>query len=104
MSAADSGKIKIKIDTDLAALIPGFLEHRTADVQTILSALQAGDFNRIQTLGHQMKGAGAGYGFDRLTEIGGAIETEALAQRADRLPALAAQLADYLKRLEVIFE
>ncbi len=40
-----------------------------------------GDYATIRTLGHQMAGTGGGYGFDPITEIGGALEESALAQR-----------------------
>ena len=104
MTPEDSQRIKIKVDPAIATLIPGFLKNREADAREILAALKSGDFDRLKTIGHQMKGLGGAYGFDTISEIGVAVEIEAIEKRAEKLPALAALLADYLKKLEVIFE
>jgi len=104
MESSENQKIRVTVDSDLAALIPKYLERRQADVTEIMVEVKTGQFERIRTLGHQMKGSGAGYGFDTITDIGTKIENEASLKRADRLIDLAAQLNDYLKRLEVRFE
>ena len=70
-------KIVVCVDHDLADLIPGFLEHRWTDVQTLLKAMGAGDYATIGKVGHQMKGIGGGYGFDALSEIGNGLEQAA---------------------------
>lgn len=104
MIPKDNQKIKIKVDRQIASLIPGFLKNREADVHDLLAAIKSGDFDRIKTIGHQMIGSGGGYGFDYISEIGVAIEIEAKEKHTEKLPVLAAQLAEYLKRLEVTFE
>ncbi|TDJ68612.1 MAG: Hpt domain-containing protein, partial [Proteobacteria bacterium] len=57
-------KIIVNIDPDLEDLIPGFLNNRAHDVRAINDLLDAEDFGAIRLLGHSMKGAGGGYGFD----------------------------------------
>ena len=66
-------KIEVRIDPDLKDLIPGFLDNRAVDVAKMRDLLQRQDFAQIHLIGHSMKGAGGGYGFDRITEIGAAI-------------------------------
>ena len=95
-------KIIIKIDPDLEDLIPGFLANRARDVTTIRALLASGDFDGIRILGHSMKGAGGGYGFDRITELGGTMETAAAAGDAATIAQANDALDDYLSRVEPV--
>jgi len=61
-------------DPDLLDLIPIYLQRRHTDAARIADAIAAGDFDTVRFVGHSMKGSGGGYGFDGLTEIGGALE------------------------------
>jgi HPt (histidine-containing phosphotransfer) domain-containing protein len=70
----------------------------------IRSALEAGDLETARSLGHQMKGSGGGYGFDRLTEIGLAIETAAGDGDAGTVSVQVDELAGYLDRLVITYE
>ncbi|MGR9089474.1 MAG: Hpt domain-containing protein [Gammaproteobacteria bacterium] len=97
-----SEKIIIKIDPDLEELIPGFLANRAKDVTSIRALLDADDFDAIRILGHSMKGAGGGYGFDRITELGDTIETAALAGDAATVAQGNDALDDYLSRVEPV--
>ena len=99
-----SEKIIVKIDPDLEDLIPGFLNNRANDVSTIRSLLDSGDLDQSRILGHSMKGAGGGYGFDRITEIGGIIETACVAGDLPVISEAVDQLADYLARVEPVPE
>ncbi len=99
-----SEKIIVKIDPDLEDLIPGFLNNRANDVESIRTLLESEDLDQIQILGHSMKGAGGGYGFDRITEIGGIIETAAVAGDVPVIREANEQLADYLARVEPVPE
>jgi CheY-like chemotaxis protein len=67
----------------VAARIPLFLKNRRLDVVTMLEALAHGDFKTVERLGHNMKGVGASFGFPLITDIGGALEREAMGASAD---------------------
>jgi hypothetical protein len=41
-------KTVVRIDPDLADLIPGFLENRRKDIASIMSALEQGDYETIR--------------------------------------------------------
>ncbi|MBK8172312.1 MAG: PAS domain S-box protein [Sandaracinaceae bacterium] len=56
--------------------IPAFLQNRREDVTTMLDALTRSDFDTIQRLGHRMRGSGASFGFQMITDIGAALERE----------------------------
>ncbi|MBK6660181.1 MAG: Hpt domain-containing protein [Proteobacteria bacterium] len=95
-------RIPVVIDPDLADLVPGFLNNRRRDVEKLQVLLEAGNFADIRMIGHSMKGAGGGYGFDPITDIGAAIERAALAGDGTAITAGIAQLADYLARIDVV--
>ncbi|MCE5281438.1 MAG: Hpt domain-containing protein [Deltaproteobacteria bacterium] len=96
-------KIVVKIDPDLAELIPGYLENRTQDILQILEALERADFETIRTLGHGMKGSGGGYGFAPITEIGKVIETAAKEGKAGEIREGVESLRSYLEKVEVVY-
>ncbi len=97
-------RIPIRIDPDLVDLIPGFLDNRDKDVGRLRALLAQDDFTEIRRIGHSMKGAGGGYGFDTITDLGAEIETAALQADAVAIERLAAALEDYLARIDVIID
>ena len=100
---ADCGaKIRIHVDPDLADLIPGFLDNRRKDIVAMQEALTHGDFDTVRLLGHSMKGAGGGYGFDAITDIGAALEQAARGRNPDGVRKGLSDLASYLARVEVV--
>lgn len=94
--------IRIRVDPELASLIPGFLDNRRHDVTSLLEAVKRGDFETARILGHSMKGSGGGYGFDGITDIGG--EIEAAAKRSDpvAISTHIEALSRYLARVELV--
>jgi HPt (histidine-containing phosphotransfer) domain-containing protein len=98
----NSSEIIVPIDPDIEDLIPGFLKGRREDIAIIDDALEKGDFSRIQRLGHSLKGNGAGYGFDELTNIGRTLEAAAVSGDRDRIRQATDAMADYLSRVKVI--
>ena len=96
------GKILVKVDPDLADLIPGFLENRRKDITAMQEALARDDFETVRVLGHSMKGAGGGYGFDAITDIGAALEEAAKDNHHEKALRGVSDLAAYLDRVEVV--
>lgn len=104
---SDSGiraRVRVHVDEELSDLVPGFLDNRRRDVVTMRAALKNGDFEAIRTLGHSMKGAGGGYGFDSITEIGKAIEGSAGKMDAEAIIRHIDELADFLDSVEVVYD
>ncbi len=97
-------RIKVRVDPDLEDLVPGFLENRRKDVGRLTEFLQVPDFTEIRMIGHSMKGAGGGYGFDEITEIGSAIEEAALQEDSEAVQSGIEQLDDYLSRVDVVLD
>lgn len=101
---SDQEPLRVVVDEDIADLIPGYLERRQDDLVALADALASGDFESIRILGHSMKGSGGGYGFDGITDIGGALEIAGRDRDAAAIECTTAALAEYMTRLEVIYE
>jgi HPt (histidine-containing phosphotransfer) domain-containing protein len=97
-------KIIITVDSDLEDLIPGFLENRTTDCEKLRAAHADGDLTSIQSIGHNLKGLGGGYGFEKMSELGASIESAAKSGDTGVIPGLINELADYLQHIDVKFE
>ena len=98
----DEGSIPIRVDAEIAPLIPGFLANRHKDVVSLLDAVDHGDFEAARILGHSMKGSGGGYGFDGITDIGAEIETAATRNDSDAIRSQVKALSRYLTRVEIV--
>lgn len=99
-----NNKITISVDPDLEDLIPGFLQNRQNDVQSLRAALDAGEFQIIQNLGHSLKGVGGGYGFARISEIGNELESAAAQENAETIKILIAEFQDHLARIDITYQ
>ena len=98
------GKITVKIDPDLEDIVPNFLQNRQKDITSIQKALEGKNFETIRILGHSMKGAGGGYGFDAVTDMGRSIEQAAKDHDQEEIKKWIEELSLYLERVEVIYE
>lgn len=96
--------IIVHVDKDLEDLIPEFLDNRRSDVEAMRNAAAADDYEAVRVLGHSMKGSGGGYGFDDVSTIGAALEQAAKRQDRPAIGAEVEKLADYLARVQVIYE
>jgi PAS domain S-box-containing protein len=94
--------ILVKANPKFADLVPGFLQNRRQDVITMLGALERGDFETVKSLGHGMKGAGGSYGFQAITDMGGALEHAAGGADTDASRKWVGELSSYLDRVEVV--
>ena len=95
-SAATGGSQKGPIHPKLVVRIPLFLQNRRQDVLTILDALERGDFETVERLGHGMRGIGATFGFQAITDIGASLEQEARNANGTALRRWAGELSRYL--------
>jgi len=94
----------VRVARELSELVPRFLAHRRADADRLREALERADFDTVRGIGHAMKGAGAGYGFEEISAIGAALEQLARAGDAAAASAEVTRLREFLERVEVIFE
>jgi CheY-like chemotaxis protein/HPt (histidine-containing phosphotransfer) domain-containing protein len=73
--------IPVHANPKFADLIPGFLQNCRQNVVLMRDALDRGDFEIAESLGHGMRGAGGSFGFEAITDLGAALERAA--QNAD---------------------
>lgn len=96
-------RLTVEINRDLEDIVPVFLSNRKKDVQILRDALITQDFRTVQTLGHRMKGDGGGFGFDRITEIGAAMELAAKLEDPITIDQHIVLLEDFLNRVTIIY-
>ncbi|HUA19833.1 MAG TPA: ATP-binding protein [Bryobacteraceae bacterium] len=91
--------VPVIVEDWLKPVVPGYLEKRRHDVSALETALEQRDFATIQTLGHQMAGSGAGYGFAEITTIGAVLEESALTADNGRIRRAIGDLDRLLKNV-----
>jgi PAS domain S-box-containing protein len=96
--------ILVRAEPKLADLIPVFLQNCRKNAITMLDALDRGDFETVEILGHGMRGAGGSYGFQAITDIGAALEQAAESADTDASRKWVGELSRYLDRVEIIFD
>jgi HPt (histidine-containing phosphotransfer) domain-containing protein len=94
----------VRVAAGLAELVPGFLEGRRRDIDAIAAALDRSDYEDVRIVGHNMKGSGAGYGFNRITQIGASLEQAAGRRAPEEIRTRSAELVRYLDGLNVVYE
>ena len=61
-------------DPDMLEIVREFAHELPERIARVESLLAARSFAELQTLAHQLKGAGGGYGFPIITEVAAALE------------------------------
>jgi HPt (histidine-containing phosphotransfer) domain-containing protein len=95
---------KVTVARDLEDLIPVFMSNRRKELDTLRVALASADFDQLRQLGHRMKGVGNSYGFGDVSTLGKQIEDGARSGDRASLEASIAQYADYLAKVQIVYE
>lgn len=95
---------KVTVAKDLADLIPVFFKNRQKELETLRTALAAGDFEQLRHLGHRMKGVGNSYGFAAISEIGKRVEDGARDSDRGAIDQCIREYTDYLAKVQVVYE
>ena len=93
--------IEILVDEDFLDLAEMYLEAKKKDIALYQTALENKDFKAIKDASHKMKGTGASYGFDYLTELGKNMEEASLNEEYDSLVQMVADLENHLGELVI---
>ena len=96
--------ITVTVAKDLEDLIPTFMTNRNKELETLRTALGAGDMEQLRQLGHRMKGVGNSYGFELISVLGKQIEDDAKVTDRPGLEARIAEYTDYLARVKIVYE
>lgn len=57
------------VPTELADHIPGYMSRREEDMNAMWTHFHKGEFEAIGRIAHKIKGNGASYGFESLTQL-----------------------------------
>jgi HPt (histidine-containing phosphotransfer) domain-containing protein len=79
------GDLLASVPMDLKLLIPGFLERRETEVSEMKELLNQGDYQSIGHIAHKLKGNGAGFGLQYITDLGRELEAACFAQDVERV-------------------
>jgi HPt (histidine-containing phosphotransfer) domain-containing protein len=93
--------IVVRPDSFAGRLLPAFLARRARDLDVLDEELARNGFRTIEKVGHNLKGIGRSYGFDGISDIGGALEQAGRHHNADEIRRQTAALAAYLRRVRV---
>ena len=99
-----SEPITVVVAKDLEDLVPTFMKNRAKELETLRAALARGDFEQLRQLGHRMKGVGNSYGFEKVSALGKQVEDGAKSSDRAALDATIADYADYLGRVQIVYE
>jgi HPt (histidine-containing phosphotransfer) domain-containing protein len=99
-----SDRIIVEVDEDLSDLIPGFLTHKRADIDTIFEAVTRRDYVEIGRIAHRIKGEGGSYGFESMSDMARGLEQAVAVHDDGALTALARQMLSYLDHVEVVYQ
>ncbi len=72
--AATPLRSELADDPEMVELIELFVEELPNRLEAIGEALAAGDWSELSRLAHQLRGAGAGYGFDPISDSAATLE------------------------------
>lgn len=103
-ASPDNGETAIIIHPDpiLADLVPVFLRHCDENLTVMRDALGIADFETVRDIAHSIRGAGGSYGFQRLTDIGAALELAADQRDLGASTQLIDNISRYLRRVQVV--
>ena len=96
-------EIVVPVDAAIQDIIPDFLRHRGENVASIRDALEAGDFDAVRQIGHDIEGSGGAFGFDFMAEIGRCLSQAPSDTAPAQVRGLADELASYLARLRIVY-
>ena len=74
-ASSDPIRSEFADDPDMAELIEMFLDEMPSRVDSLSECLREERYTELQTLAHQLKGAGAGYGFEPVSLTAATLES-----------------------------
>lgn len=73
-SPSDAIRSEYANDPDMTELIDMFVDEMPERISAIAACLREQRLTELQTIAHQLKGAGAGYGFESVSLVAGQLE------------------------------
>ena len=86
-------------DPEMAGVIAQFVNELPARARTLLDCWRAQNFTEAERTAHQLKGAGAGYGFPSISLAASRVETDLRGKSAAQVAAEAERIAADVRSL-----
>ena len=97
-----SPRLRVRVDPELAPLVPGYLARLQAQLPSLDEALAAGDFRRLGRAGHDLAGSGGSYGLPMISALGQRLHLAARTDDASTVAVVLAELSEALAALDVV--
>ncbi len=94
----------VHVGPEMSELIPFLMDAMHKDLALMNKSLEQSDFATIRRFGQSHKGFGLTYGFEHIGVLGEKIQAAAEARNQGRLRDLLDIMAQYLDRVEIVYE
>ena len=94
-------KTVVQIDEEIKEIIPNFLEGREKDINLFKVAIEAEDFDQLESIGHKLKGNAGSYGFHEMSEYGAGIEIAAKNKELAKIKSLVGDFEEHFENIEI---
>jgi HPt (histidine-containing phosphotransfer) domain-containing protein len=103
IDSADSEPVRSALadDPDFRELLVEFAAAMPERRDGLIGAFRSGEYDLLRTRAHQLKGAGGGFGFPKLSEMAAALEKACVAKEPVGIVEALDQVVDYLNRISV---
>ena len=88
-------------DPDFRELLEEFAAALPERRQSLIGAHHSEAYDDLRARAHQLKGAGGGFGFPRLSELAAELEQSCLSKDPIRIAAALEQLVEHMNRITV---
>ena len=99
-----TGTITVRVNPRIGDIVDRYLKNRDEDVSLLLTALDRGEFHQIKDVAHDLVGTGGSFGFDGMSLIGRSLNIAAEKQQTEEIKTLIEGLAEYISRVEGVYE
>jgi PAS domain S-box-containing protein len=96
------GRIRVVVPEGFEELTPDYLLRKKDEIGALRVSLEGGDYDSIRRAAHDIKGAGASYGFVPLTDAGRKLEQAAAAHDLAQMARVLNNMEAYLQSVELI--
>jgi HPt (histidine-containing phosphotransfer) domain-containing protein len=91
-------EIEKEIQREMKKLRGFYIQNLKERYKNLLQAIDSGNFEEINIIGHSMKGSGASYGFEEMSDLGFEIEETSKHQNLPQLMQLINHFEALLER------
>lgn len=96
--------IIVRLDPSIRELVPKFIKVSRERTDALRSHLVGGALDQVVELAHTLKGGGGAYGFEELSRLAAELERAARAGNVKQSECLAESMAQYLSRIQPVYD